>query len=306
MTDVITLSVFFDHQQSWGMRSRNHPQIATFAREDWEEPGLSIDAHTNSGRPQFWRLKSIIIHWPGSKSGGDGNFLDRLRAGQRSYVRGSRKYSYGYSWVVDNRTGQSAEVRGFTYRNAANRRVNSSSFSIQIRINMDEALTPQAINEVNRLIAEIKKVTGKKNLEIKGHAEVGATRCPGPAINQAILFGDFGKDPDISTPVKPVGVSAPQMAAMTQPPKTLSVSRTRNSRGQDALWVQRGLKQASIELNDPSMDPGPLDSFFGRRSEAATKSFQRAHGHTADGWVGLQTYRSLRKYSVRFMEAARR
>lgn len=69
------------------------------------------------------------------------------------------------------------------------------------------------------------------------------------------------------------------------------------------LWtppptIRRGstgavVKQAQVSLNGWGFSPGPIDGIFGSKTEAATKSFQRAKGLVVDGVIGPKTWIAL-------------
>ena len=63
----------------------------------------------------------------------------------------------------------------------------------------------------------------------------------------------------------------------------------RGSRGSDVMEIQSLLAKMGY-------DPGPMDGIFGLRTEEAIKQFQRNHGLTADGIIGLNTHTVLRRF----------
>lgn len=58
------------------------------------------------------------------------------------------------------------------------------------------------------------------------------------------------------------------------------------ARGEDVKGLQRQLVAAGF-------DPGPVDGWFGPRTQAAVRAFQQGRGITVDGWVGPQTWSRL-------------
>jgi g-D-glutamyl-meso-diaminopimelate peptidase len=46
-------------------------------------------------------------------------------------------------------------------------------------------------------------------------------------------------------------------------------------------------------LNDKGFDCGNADGIFGAKTLAAVKTYQKAHGLTADGIVGRNTWKSI-------------
>ena len=61
-----------------------------------------------------------------------------------------------------------------------------------------------------------------------------------------------------------------------------------NSRGEDVKTVQEILKQLGYS-------PGPIDGWYGEKTEMAVIQFQEAHNLYADGVVGSITWRALRR-----------
>lgn len=61
-----------------------------------------------------------------------------------------------------------------------------------------------------------------------------------------------------------------------------------NSRGEDVKTVQEILKQLGY-------NPGPIDGWYGEKTESAVIQFQEAHNLYSDGVVGLNTWRALRQ-----------
>lgn len=272
-------------------------QIADYPRTAWEIDGERVADKTNSKPVRKWSIAKVVIHYPGNtKLGVDTPTHDdtvrHLRASNRYYQR-SRGYSYGYNWVVDE-AGRAYEIRGWTFANAANRPENSKSVSIQLKVNGQNAATDAQLKRANQLIADIRKTLGR-DVPVVGHGDIRGTQCPGSGIRSQMARGLFsGK----VAPVAPQPVQQPAAKPKPVPPMTLSVSVTRNSRGDDARWVQRALKQAG-----PAFDPGPIDGWFGRRTENAAKNYQRANSHTPDGWVGARTWATLRKHALAWAEA---
>jgi peptidoglycan hydrolase-like protein with peptidoglycan-binding domain len=86
---------------------------------------------------------------------------------------------------------------------------------------------------------------------------------------------------DKPTPTKPTtGPTAAHPSALTGLLKE-------GSRGAQVLDAQKELKAAGF-------NPGPLDGVFGPKTEAAVKSFQKAHGLAQDGIIGPKTWGALK------------
>ncbi|MFL5349981.1 MAG: peptidoglycan-binding protein [Hyalangium sp.] len=86
-----------------------------------------------------------------------------------------------------------------------------------------------------------------------------------------------------TTPSKPT--TKPTGSTGSTP--TLNGLLKNGSRGAQVLDAQKELKAAGF-------NPGPLDGIFGPKTEAAVKSFQKAHGLAQDGIVGPKTWGALK------------
>ena len=268
-------------------------QIADYPRSEWEIDGERIADKTRSKPVRKWRIDKIVIHYPGNTKSGQstpahGDTVRHIR-NSNSYYQATRGYSLGYSWVIDE-AGRCYEVRGWDFANAANSPQNNKSVSIQLQVNGQNAATEQQLKRANQLIADIRKTLGR-NVAVVPHSSIKPTQCPGTGISGQLNRGLFSGN------VAPTAPTPPAAKPKPVPPLTLSVSMTRNSRGEDARWIQRALKQAG-----PAFDPGPIDGWVGRRTSAAIKRYQSANSHTPDGWVGARTWSTLRKHAVAWAE----
>lgn len=91
-----------------------------------------------------------------------------------------------------------------------------------------------------------------------------------------------------STPTKPTGPSTkPTKPSGTGSTSTLNGLLKEGSRGAKVLETQKELKAAGF-------NPGPLDGIFGPKTQAAVKSFQKAHNLAQDGIVGPKTWGALK------------
>lgn len=161
------------------------------SRTDWEQPGYTIQAHTNS-RPVNWRnVTHIVLHYTAAtRTGQPPNYIAQM---QRSYVD-TRGYSLGYSVVVD-KNGTAWEIRGDRNQPAANVNINAQSFAILLLVDGDQPANPAMIGRVRRIVATVRGLTGK-NTTISGHRDVGATACPGTGIYNQIVSNTFEPVPD--------------------------------------------------------------------------------------------------------------
>ena len=187
-------------------------------RSDWEQPGWTIDEHTSSPPLDWSRITNVTVHYPGAVTvlgePSAGTLISHLRAAQRSYVN-SRGYSYGYNAVVWG--GVSGEVRGDTYRCAANgtNTANTSSFAVQVRVpgqspdkdgnDTSTVATDADVAEVRRIVAWCEAKAGRP-LEVVGHRDHKPTGCPGDAMYDQVEAGVF--DPVTTPPTPPPEVEA--------------------------------------------------------------------------------------------------
>lgn len=86
-----------------------------------------------------------------------------------------------------------------------------------------------------------------------------------------------------TTPSKPTT----KPTGSTQAPSSLNGLLKSGSRGAQVLDAQKELKAAGF-------NPGPLDGIFGPKTQAAVKSFQKAHGLAQDGIIGPKTWGALK------------
>ena len=90
----------------------------------------------------------------------------------------------------------------------------------------------------------------------------------------------------------PVGQdqSTPSNAVVTQPDDPAPVAASPD------LWLgSRGpaVSDLQLQLLGAGFDPGPVDGWFGPRTQAAVREFQSSRGLDIDGWVGPQTWSAL-------------
>lgn len=127
---------------------------------------------------------------------------------------------------------------------------------------------------------------GYKGLSNTFNTDMNAARA---AVQQAEAQGLLGKPfngnagtyqtvaytPAASTRATQAWNAAPQMP-------TLRIG----ARGPAVAELQRQLKAAGF-------NPGPVDGWFGPKTQAAVRAFQASRGITVDGWVGPQTWGKL-------------
>lgn len=175
-------------------------------RQEWE-----LDGQRVSGPPFDWsKVDRIVIHYPGAdwrdmdfdKNGVEDwrDSITRLR-NEQSYYLAQRGYSIGYNAMVDI-WGHTWELRGDTFRCAANRGWNERSFAIQLCVDEQNPATPEQVDGCRRLIRQVRVV--RPDAKIVSHAElaVGGTNtiCPGAGIKAQLAAGMFEVDASVVEP----------------------------------------------------------------------------------------------------------
>ena len=202
----------------------------TINREEWEQPGWEISAHTNSPPVDWSKVTNITLHYPGSSNLTPSDMatrqrlIDSTRASQKSYVN-SRGYSYGYNAVVWG--SESAEVRGAEYRCAANggTGTNTPSYAIQIKAGgIEDRARPastEEVEQVRKIVAWAEACAGRR-LDILGHRDHKATGCPGDPIYAQVKLGVFRpreEEEDDMTPITPVRLYDSRQHSILEPGK---------------------------------------------------------------------------------------
>ncbi|MCB9641439.1 MAG: N-acetylmuramoyl-L-alanine amidase [Myxococcales bacterium] len=165
---------------------------------------------TSGSRMNILDLRYITLHYNGGNLDLDGSdnvyqdadFVQILRNMQNSYLV-SRGYSLGYNSAIAP-DGDEWEIRGLTYRSAANgcTSVNRPGYTIIIPVStVTTPLNAAQIQGVKAAIARVRaaaKAAGNNNtLTINGHRDVrplcgnGGTACPGNSIYGLIQNGTF-------------------------------------------------------------------------------------------------------------------
>jgi N-acetylmuramoyl-L-alanine amidase len=168
----------------------------------WEQPGMRIGEHTNSGPQELTAADYLVIHYTGAPSTPEryDDVVAFLQRTQREYVA-TRGYSIGYNWVVD-RTDRIWEARGIDYRCAANgnTETNRRGPAILCMVNGDEPAGPLMIEAV-RTVVDFCQTQAGRPLNIVGHRDVRATSCPGDGLYQQIQTGVFKPLEDTMQPL---------------------------------------------------------------------------------------------------------
>lgn len=136
-------------------------------------------------------VTEMTVHYTGAKSvsRGENQVASYLKAIERSQMRDSKMSAIAYNFAVD-KWGRVWELRGWTFRNAANGTAsNRTSFSVLCLVGVDDNNpTPAMLVGLQQLYAEGVVRSGKV-LSVKGHREHKATACPGDALTQIVNSG---------------------------------------------------------------------------------------------------------------------
>lgn len=176
-------------------------------RVSWQDPRYPV-----TGPALSWgsRIDTTPLHYTAADDLIDGDPGESaedlpayLRAMQRSYVT-VRKYSLGYNFAVDW-IGGVWEIRGFDIACAANRGWNHRSVAILCLVDGQDPMTPEAVESVRRLLAEIDRRAGRATI-VRPHSEIGATQCCGDGIRAQIAAGLITpwKDEPIMRAINPI------------------------------------------------------------------------------------------------------
>lgn len=164
--------------------------VETFhPRERWEDPNLPVDGPA----PTLEQVDTFPLHYTAADNLIDGDPGEHaedlpafLRAIQRDYEI-NRGYSIGYGFAVDW-LGGVWELRGYDFKNAANRGWNHRTLPVLCLVDGADPLTDLALHSVRALYAEAQRRTGRE-LHLVGHRDIGATACPGGGIYGQIQLG---------------------------------------------------------------------------------------------------------------------
>jgi hypothetical protein len=188
-------------------------------RGDWVRKSRAV-----TGPAYFWnQITQIVIHYPGA----DWSSMDFDRNGvldyrdtavlmdnTNAYYWNSRGYAIGYNAAADI-FGVTWELRGDTYKCAANKGHNDWSFAILVVVDDQAGATPEQIEAVRRLVSAARVLSGK-NLPIIGHGALtgAATSCPGGGIRTQLNAGVFEPRPEFPKPVLKRGDNKPEVLVL--------------------------------------------------------------------------------------------
>lgn len=160
--------------------------------EDWQSV---VSKYRVSGPAFRWdKIDTIVFHYTADDDLIDGdpgenwlNMSEYIRNIQKSYVD-RRGYSIGYNVGIDQR-GHIWELRGDTFKCAANLGWNDRSIAILCLVDGNDSLTPAAVEAAREVVAWIR--SNRPNAVIRGHQDIGATACPGVGVYWQLTHGVF-------------------------------------------------------------------------------------------------------------------
>ena len=168
-------------------------------RSDWVEPGYPVTGPAFDPAP----VEFIVVHY-GAVPWSEERLRDTIgywRSTQRYYVN-DRGYSIGYQWGVARGDASVWELRGFTFRNAANGSLSNSSpyraqlapnpnvktVSLHVILPMSGEYLPHQLDACRAAVAAIRARVGR-TLPVIPHSDVTQTSCPGDPMRRAIAAG---------------------------------------------------------------------------------------------------------------------
>jgi len=181
------------------------------------------------------QITEMTVHYTGAKNvnRSQDQIASYIKAIERSQTNKDPNLSaISYNFAID-KFGRIWELRGWTYRNAANgTSSNSTSFSVVFLVGVeDNQPTPDMIKAVQWLYSEgVRRF--KNQLVVKGHQQHKATACPGGALQKLVNSGDIQRGstslptPAPRPPAPPTApLPAPQRPVIPTPVTTVGPSR---------------------------------------------------------------------------------
>lgn len=147
----------------------------------------------------------------------------------------------------------------------------------------DPLTNAQAAFRISNNGTDLSPWGGYKGLSNTFNTDLGAARA---AVAQAEAQGLLGQ------PLQGGG----GLAAPANPAATATAAAAPASGAQPVLRIgARGeaVKDLQRQLIAAGFNPGPVDGWFGPKTQAAVRAFQHSRGITVDGWVGPQTWGKL-------------
>lgn len=166
----------------------------THTREDWVNP---LEPVTGPAPFPWVTADRVALHYTAALNLIDGDPGENwagipayLRAIHHDYLTNpARGYSIGYGIAVDQR-GESWQLRGITWKNAANLNWNHRTFAVLVLVDAADELRPPAVDAVRDIVAWFRSQSPfGAAVQIVGHRDIGATACPGNGVYSQITGG---------------------------------------------------------------------------------------------------------------------
>jgi len=262
-------------------------------RTDWVNPEQPV----NGFPPVPENVHTVVVHWPGVEWEGfdfnrDGvvdwkDTAQLMRSVQNFYLN-NRGYSIGYNFVV-GRTGDVFELRGLTYRNAANngeesrtgvKNFNEYSVAILVVCDSNDTPTTTQVKAVRELIEHLDGVYGE-TLTVKVHGDVDSgTSCAGPAI-KALLPKLADRPSDDLPPFDPAnkqwGLWPLRWAVNPTSLPTLHPEHVNTFDEHVATKLVKGVLKNLFDTpgdTNPMTTIGKVDTVYGPRAQRRVKAFK--------------------------------
>jgi hypothetical protein len=161
------------------------------ARSVWLPAGEPFPAP----RAEPAKITSIVIHYIGTTSAPRDSKRWMLQTHRETMSR-PEPYPHMYNFHVGV-DGQTWEGRGLTFRNAANKATNPTSYSIVFGVDGQLPASTAQINGCRRLVRGIRQHVGR-NIGLVAHRDIGSTTCPGAGITAQIRAGIFEENPNVT------------------------------------------------------------------------------------------------------------
>lgn len=210
----------------------------TYTRKDWVNPNEPI-----SGPAFNWsNIDFIVIHYSGVDHIPN-DPAQNLRNSQHYYLT-TRGYSLGYSCEV-SLDGSSWEVRGETYKSAANLGLNDRAFAIKIMTDLKTPASQPAIFEIQNLVKQIRhrrphtKIIPHRNARLYTTNKTTATACPGDPIYHQVMTDVF--EPPTLPPKDDEVISYAEIMSVTSAPPVADVQSGRADRWLNAALLRTAL-----------------------------------------------------------------
>ena len=218
-------------------------------------------------------LKGVCLHWMGFPIHTDpATIVASIQRAHTSPPRSWWDIAYNELVALD---GTVVEGRGLLHRSDAQggTRNNRDYVALGLLIGPGQLPTADMVAAVQQRVALVRYFQPQATA-IVGHEQLKPTQCPGPDVMALLRAGAF----------EPGGVQLSAEIVAPEHPEPTGLVR-RGDRGDDVRWVQHHLARHGFKI--------VVDGDFGRKSERATRSFQRHSGLVVDGVVGKRTRTAL-------------